>query len=177
RLIASIDRAKREPFREIITRARWDLLIVDEAHRLKNRSTLNWKFVNGIQKKYLLLLTATPVQNDLRELYNLITLLKPGQLKTYSEFKRFYMLDKRSPKNTRELREALREVMVRTGRRESLIPFPPRRVESASIPLGPAEQDFYDEVLAVLRRAYQSAPRRERNLLPLMLVLREVCSH
>ena len=59
------------------------MVIVDEAHRLRNSRTLNWKFVNGIQKKYLLLLTATPVQNDLRELYNLVTLLKPGQLKTY----------------------------------------------------------------------------------------------
>ena len=61
---------------------RFDLVIVDEAHRLRNRNTAAWKLVNGLDKKYILLLTATPVQNDLDELFNLITLLRPGQLKT-----------------------------------------------------------------------------------------------
>ncbi len=116
KIVASIDTAKRPVHREIIQRTPWDLVIVDEAHRLRNSRTLNWKFVNGIQKKYLLLLTATPIQNDLRELYNLVTLLKPGQLKTFTQFKRAYMLDKHSPKNTYRLREALKEVLVRTSR-------------------------------------------------------------
>ena len=58
------------------------MLIVDEAHRLKNARTDNWRFVSGIRRRYCLLLTATPVQNDLRELYNLVTLLAPGALGT-----------------------------------------------------------------------------------------------
>jgi SNF2 family DNA or RNA helicase len=56
----------------------WDLVIVDEAHHCKNRNTLNWKLVNSLQRRQLFLLTATPVQNDLVELYNLLTLLEPG---------------------------------------------------------------------------------------------------
>ncbi len=66
RVVASLDTAKRSPSCQVIQRIGWDMVIVDEAHRLKNSRTVNWKFVNGIQKKYLLLLTATPVQNDLR---------------------------------------------------------------------------------------------------------------
>lgn len=45
------------------------MVIVDEAHHLKNRNTLNWKLVNALQKRFLLLLTATPVENNLIELY------------------------------------------------------------------------------------------------------------
>jgi SNF2 family DNA or RNA helicase len=60
----------------------YDLLIVDEAHKLKNRTTLAWQFVNQVRKRYVLMLTATPVQNDLMELYSLITILTPGQLGT-----------------------------------------------------------------------------------------------
>ncbi len=85
-LIASLDTAKREPHG---TRARslsWDIVIVDEAHRLKNRLSRNWRFVSSLRKKYMLLLTATPVQNDMGELFNLVSLLKPGQLHTYEEF-------------------------------------------------------------------------------------------
>jgi len=50
-------------------------------------NSLNWKLVNGLKKRFLLLLTATPVENNLMELYNLVTLLKPGQLKTTSKFR------------------------------------------------------------------------------------------
>lgn len=177
RLIASIDTAKRGPASETVLRIKWDMVIVDEAHRLKDSRTVNWRFVNGIQKKYLLLLTATPVQNDLRELYNLVTLLKPGQLKTYSQFKRTYMLDRHSPKNTYGLREALREVMVRTARQETLISFPRRRVQSLAVSMGQAERRYYQGVVAALRRAYHRMPKDKKNLLPLILVLRESASH
>ncbi len=60
----------------------WDMVIVDEAHCLKNRTSANWKLVNSLNKKFILMLTATPVENNLIELYNLITVLKPGLLAT-----------------------------------------------------------------------------------------------
>ena len=74
-VVASLDTAKRAPHGDIVQSIDYDLLIVDEAHRLKNARTANWRFVSGIRRKYCVLLTATPVQNDLRELYNLVTLL------------------------------------------------------------------------------------------------------
>lgn len=176
-LLASIDAAKRPPCSERLARLLWDMVIVDEAHRLKDRSTLNWRFVNSLRTKYLLLLTATPVQNDLSELYNLVTLLKPGQLMTFSNFKKAFMRDKRSPKNTARLREMLAEVMVRTPRRQSAIPFPQRNVESVAVPMGEGERRFYETLVGALREAYRAAPKDERNLLPFVLVLREACSH
>ncbi|NMB46743.1 MAG: DEAD/DEAH box helicase, partial [Firmicutes bacterium] len=176
-LIASLDTAKRKENAAVIHAQKWDMVIVDEAHRLKNKNTANWAFVNGIEKKYLLLLTATPVQNELRELHNLITLLQPGQLKTYSQFKQEFMLDKHSPRNLARLRELLSEVMVRRGRQEALVQFPRREVHSLSVPLSRKERQFYGAMVAHLRRAYHSQPPQKRNMLPLILLLRETCSH
>jgi SNF2 family DNA or RNA helicase len=176
-IIASLDTAKRAENAAVIHSRRWDMVIVDEAHRLKNRQTANWKFVNAIEKKYLLLLTATPVQNDLRELYNLITLLQPGQLKTYSQFKQEFMLDKHSPKNLVRLRELLSQVMVRRGRREAFVRFPRREVHSMSVPLSRDERLFYTAMVGHLRSAYRSQSANKRNLLPFLLLLRETCSH
>lgn len=177
RIVASLDTAKRPERAQAILDSPWDMVIVDEAHRLKNQTTRNWKFVNAIQKKYLLLLTATPVQNDLRELYNLVTLLKPGQLKTYSHFKREFTIDRHSPKNVQRLRERLSEVMVRTARRETMLRFPRREVRSMGVPLVAAERTFYNELVYLLRRAYQAMPQRKRNVLPFILILREATSH
>src|SRR5213076_3046742 len=50
-LVASIDTAKRDPHRVWAQRTSWDLVIVDEAHRLKNRLSVNWRFVAGLSKK------------------------------------------------------------------------------------------------------------------------------
>src|SRR5690606_31754237 len=106
-LIASLDTAKRQPHREAVLRQRYDMLIVDEAHRLKNRRTLNWQFVNQIHRHYCLLLTATPVQNSLDELHSLVTLLKPGHLGNARWFQRLFALDARRARDPRQLRRIL----------------------------------------------------------------------
>ncbi|HET7560262.1 MAG TPA: DEAD/DEAH box helicase, partial [Limnochordia bacterium] len=112
-IIASIDAAKRALHKPYLERIAFDLLIVDEAHRLKNRKTRNWSFVNDLHKKYFLMLTATPIQNDLQELHNLIALLKPDQLGTKQSFKREFVFDKHTPKRTEQLRERLSAVLIR----------------------------------------------------------------
>ena len=53
-------------------------MIVDEAHHLRDRASQSYKLVDSLTKRFLLLLSATPVQNNLIELYTLLTLLKPG---------------------------------------------------------------------------------------------------
>jgi len=80
-LLVSLQTARSKRRMDEVCARSYDMLIVDEAHHLKNQTTMNWKLVNAIQKTFLLLLTATPVQNNLEELYNLVTLLKPGHLK------------------------------------------------------------------------------------------------
>jgi superfamily II DNA or RNA helicase len=66
-------------------------VIVDEAHHLRNRTTQAWKFASELQKQFILLLTATPVQNNLEELFNLVTLLEPGLLSTAKQFQRRFV--------------------------------------------------------------------------------------
>lgn len=177
RIIASLDMAKRPLHAARLQSLPWDLVIVDEAHRLKNRNSVGWKFVNSLQTKYLLLLTATPIQNDLEELFSLITLLKPGQLSTFARFKRDFMLDRHAPKNVEALRSLLSDVIVRTVRRDTLLPFPRRIVRSVSVRMSDSEQHFYRELVAALRASYRQTPVEERNLLPYILLLRQATSH
>src|SRR5437870_4756265 len=160
-LIASINKAKRGPHRAAAQQRPWDLVIVDEAHRLKNRLSVNWRFVAGLSKKYMLLLTATPVQNDLDELFNLVSLLKPGALHTYDRFVERYVgsADGRVPAHVPELRDRLRDVMVR-HRRGIAFTLPPRRVHSLPVRLSPAERRLYDDVTDFVRDAYWSASGR-----------------
>jgi SNF2 family DNA or RNA helicase len=177
-VVASLATARRAQHRKVITSLSYDLVIVDEAHHLKNRSSVSWKLVNDLQKKYILLLTATPVQNRLSELYNLITVLKPGQLSSPKEFNRQFVVrgDPRLPKNRGLLRELLADVMVRHSRGQISIQLPPRRAHTVQLDLHPDEEALYQQISEFSRRMMGDENFGGTHRLGLRTLLREAGS-
>jgi len=162
KVIASIHTAKQKQNADEISKINYDMLIIDEAHHLRNRNTQQWKFVNSLKKKYMLMLTATPIQGNLEELYNIITILKPGQLKTVSEFKRTFMQrgDHLKPKNIQRLRELLSGVMVRNTRALTHVHLPQRNARIVKIKLTEAERMLYDNLTDFVKQNYIQAEHR-----------------
>ena len=157
--IVSHDRARSRRHAEEILRHHWDLVIVDEAHKIKSHTGATYQFIEKIERDFILLLTATPLQNDLRELYNLVTLLRPGQLGTWEEFREAHLVagDHRQPRDPEALRALTHEVMIRT-RRSSVVDdlnLPPRRPRHPEVKLTTAERDLYDRTTDFLRRLYR----------------------
>jgi SNF2 family DNA or RNA helicase len=152
RLLASLSYVRSSAERHVVDQ-HFDLLVVDEAHKLKNRSTKQYRVVDRIKKKYVLLVTATPFHNDLQELYNLVNLLKPGMLGTVRSFNRQYVdrLDRRKPRHPAALKQLLAQIMVRHRRRSVGIRFPERRAAVYHISLSPSEQRLYDQVTEFIR--------------------------
>src|SRR3989442_197694 len=159
RAIVSHDRARSRRHAEEILRHHWDLVIVDEAHKIKSHRGATYQFIEKIERDFILLLTATPLQNDLRELYNLVTLLRPGQLGTWEEFREAHLVagDHRQPRDPEALRALTHEVMIRT-RRSSVVDdlnLPARRPRHPEVRLTTAERDLYDRTTEFLRRLYR----------------------
>ncbi|WP_083486278.1 DEAD/DEAH box helicase [Alicyclobacillus ferrooxydans] len=175
-LVASLDTAKREPHRSIVLGMDWDLVIVDEAHKLKNPRTRNWQMVNQIPNKYMLLLTATPIQNQLTELHTLITLLRPGQLGSTAQFVVEHMASKREAKDPEALRSRLSEVMIRNQRNDGATTLPPRHVQAVSLSLNDQERTLYNGVVQFLRDSYEEQKGNRISVLPLITLQREICS-
>lgn len=178
RWIASLDRAKLAHQREAILAREYDLLIVDEAHKLKNRSTLAWRFVNQVRKRYVLMLTATPVQNDLMELYSLITILAPGQLGTVLAFRRHFLdgYDPRQPRNAASLRRLLNDVMIRNRRSKVNVRFPRRQAAIYHLELSEAEWLLYRGVTEYIRRRFNDADSAKHLRLTLLTLQKELSS-
>jgi SNF2 family DNA or RNA helicase len=147
-ILASIQTARGKRHFEAVTSRVYDLLIVDEAHHLKSRTTSNWKLVNSIQKTFFLMLTATPVQNNLEELYNLVTLLRPGHLKTRRAFMDEFVSrgNPTDPQNRETLRQLLKEVMVRSTRSLAKVRLPPRFAFTTRVNPTPSEAAFYQGI-------------------------------
>ncbi|MBW1789030.1 MAG: DEAD/DEAH box helicase family protein [Deltaproteobacteria bacterium] len=171
-ILASINQAKSRKNFPLVTERAYDIVIVDEAHHLKNRNTLNWKLVNSLKKKYLLMLTATPVENNLMELYNLITLLKPGQLKTASVFRDEFMTrgDPTDPRNRDRLKSLLGEVMIRNTRALAKIDIPPRFAQTIRVEATRSEKTLYERISRLVIRMHGENGGRGKMLLKTLLV-------
>jgi len=168
RIIASLNTAKSAKHYPHVTSRTWDLVVVDEAHHLKNRTTLNWKLVNALNKRFILMLTATPVQNSLIELFNLLTLLKPGLLQTEAAFKKEYVDSRngRVPKNPEKLRSLMREVMVRNTRALVDVKLPKRFATTITVTPAAGEEKLYQDLSEYLRSSEEKLDRLSRtNLL------------
>ena len=171
RIVASYHTAKREPHRSAILEQEWDMVIIDEVHHFRNARTQLWKFAAELRKKYVLLLTATPVQNNLEELFNLVTLLQPGLLSTSRSFQRQFVdrKDKQSPRNIDQLHELLTEVMVRNRRSTVGLALTHRIARTETVAFSPVERELYDAVSAFVRRhLHQGSGGRMLNRMTLM---------
>jgi len=153
RIIASYHTAKREPHRSAIQALAWDMVVIDEVHHFRNRQTVLWQFASSLRKQYTLLLTATPVQNSLDDLFNLVALLQPELLSTARSFQRQFVdrRDKLTPRNVEQLHGLLSEVMVRNRRATVGRSLPHRLARTETVALSAAERDLYDGVSALVR--------------------------
>ncbi|WP_071395733.1 DEAD/DEAH box helicase [Bacillus tuaregi] len=171
-VISSIDTAKRSPHREIIYEQDYDLIIIDEAHKLKNNKTKNYEFVQNLKKKFCLLLTATPIQNRISEIFNLVSLLKPGHLGNESDFYDKYKKDSRSLDDDEHLKELVNKVMIRNRRADTGIEWTKRIVETIPIEFSPQERELY-ETICLLGGKSDTVNKSQFSVMTLQ---REACS-
>lgn len=166
-LISSIDTAKRSPHRKEILDIDYDLILIDEAHKLKNHKTQNYKLVRALKKKYCLLLTATPIQNHLIEIFNLVSILKPGHLGSYDSFIKEYGKDRNKIKQNAILRKLIQKVMVRNTRKNTSLNQTSRKIKTVRVDFSKVENDFYQQLSTSIQPLSTFAK---------ITLLREICS-
>ncbi|RLQ98252.1 DEAD/DEAH box helicase [Falsibacillus albus] len=171
-VVSSMDTAKRSPHREKIYEQNYDLVIIDEAHKLKNHKTKNYEFVQNLKKKFCLLLTATPIQNRIDEVFHLVSLLKPGHLGNESIFAEKYKKGDRSIQEDAHLRELVNKVMIRNRRADTGIEWTKRHVTTVPIEFSPSERELYDAI-QILRQHHEYI---NTSPFSIMTLQREACS-
>lgn len=171
-VISSIDTAKRSPHKEKIYEQEYDLVIIDEAHKLKNHKTKNYQFVRHLKKKFCLLLTATPIQNRLDEMFHLVSLLKPGHLGNEGQFTERFKKGDRQVQNHHHLIKLMNKVMIRNRRQDTGVKWTERKVESVKVAFTEEERSFYQALESFVR----SQPDEVRSSFSLLTLQREACS-
>ncbi|KAL0237324.1 hypothetical protein PCE1_000721 [Barthelona sp. PCE] len=75
---------------EVLKKVKWKYIIVDEGHKLKNKATQLFKGLLSYGVKHRLLLTGTPLQNSVDELWNLLNFLLPNVFRDFTKFEEFF---------------------------------------------------------------------------------------
>ncbi len=180
--IVSYDFARR--FSELLSAIAWDLLVIDEAHRLRNVYKKDNVTANIIKDAFSntpkLLLTATPLQNSLLELYGLVSIIDPNYFGEFSAFKEEYVTGlgtgKKATKKLEELQKRLKPIVSRALRNQvgEYINYTERKSFTQTFQPSVLEVQLYNRVTEYLGRdelyAFASSQRTLTTLLMLKLL-------
>jgi SNF2 family DNA or RNA helicase len=158
--LTSLATARREPLKSELVKAGWDLVVADEAHRMRSAGSASGRLVRALTARFLLLLTATPVENKLQDLYEMISLVAPGLLGTPAQFRGRHTStggELGQTRNLAQLRAKTRQVMVRHRRSEVALRLPQRLAETVLVTPDPDERALYTAVTDRIRAEAESA--------------------
>ena len=171
---------------DINARLRPDIVILDEAQRIKNWSTKTAQAVKRLESRYAFVLTGTPIENRIDELHSIVDFLDPAILGPLFRFNReYYQLDERGRpagyKNLPKLRERVRSILIRRRKADVETELPDRTDRNHFVALTPAMRDEYAEVqkqvaelLAIAKRR-PLTPKEQDLLMVLLNMMRMIC--
>ena len=142
---------------EMLCAKEWNTVCLDEAHVIKNRQTKTSAVVMKLQAKHRIILTGTPVQNHLGELWNLYQFANPGLLGSHEQFRQKYIIPielQENKERSRQLKRIVSPFMLRRTKQEVIEELPDKT--EINLPV-----EMTDEELAV----YEVIRRRAKELL------------
>ncbi len=163
-------------------------VVLDEAQHIKNRSTQNAIAAKRLRAQHRLVLTGTPMENSVSDLWSIMDFLMPGYLGSHETFKASYEVpiahaDAAGDQAQARLRRKLHPFLLRRLKREVATDLPPKIEKLAHCGLSADQQTVYRELLEASRRKVfdlvmkQGFQKSRMEILKTLLRLRQVCCH
>ncbi|XP_058229930.1 chromodomain-helicase-DNA-binding protein 5 isoform X3 [Hemibagrus wyckioides] len=155
----------------------WACLVVDEAHRLKNNQSKFFRILNGYKIYYKLLLTGTPLQNNLEELFHLLNFLTPERFNNLEGFlEEFADISKED--QIKKLHDLLGPHMLRRLKADVFKNMPAKTELIVRVELSPMQKKYYKFILTRNFEALNSkGGGNQVSLLNIMMDLKKCCNH
>ncbi|XP_052203689.1 protein CHROMATIN REMODELING 4 isoform X3 [Diospyros lotus] len=156
----------------------WEVLIVDEGHRLKNAGSKLFSLLNTFSFQHRVLLTGTPLQNNIGELYNLLNFLQPASFPSLSSFEEKFN-DLSTAEKVEELKKLVAPHMLRRLKKDAMQNIPPKTERMVPVELSSIQAEYYRAMLTknyqILRNIGKGVA--QQSMLNIVMQLRKVCNH
>lgn len=154
----------------------WDLIILDEGQRIKNWEAKTTRVIKGLRSRFALVLSGTPLENRLDELYSVVSFIDDRRLGPgFRFFNRHRIVDDKGKvlgyKNLEELRERLRPVLLRRTRESVKLELPERTTELVRIPPSGEQKQIHDAHMSNVARIIRKKFLTEMDLMRLRMSL------
>ena len=176
-----------------LRKIKWEVLIIDEAHRIKNENALLSKNVRLFQSKFRLLVTGTPLQNNLHELWSLLNFLLPDIFSSSSDFDEWFnmsgdnkdnkqlegdseLMENTEDKNAeivQQLHKILKPFLLRRTKAEVEKTLPPKKEIHIKVGLTELQKDIYKNLLTKSLLQTDSKTIYKN----IIMQLRKACNH
>ena len=166
----------------------FSVMILDEAQHIKNRSTQNAVCAKQVKARHRLVLTGTPVENSVADLWSIMDFLMPGYLGRHDSFRQCYELPisrggQEGERAQSKLRRKLHPFLLRRLK-TSVAPDLPKKIENISYcTLTGDQQMVYNEILKTSRKKISSMVSQKgfnkcrMEILTTLMRLRQICCH
>ncbi|KAH0427281.1 chromo domain-containing protein 1 [Colletotrichum camelliae] len=160
---------------QFLSTIKWQALLVDEAHRLKNKeSQLYQRLVSfGIPCK--ILITGTPIQNNLAELSALMDFLNPGKVIIDEELESLAGND--AQEKLQDLHKSIAPYILRRTKETVESDLPPKTEKIIRVELSDVQLEYYKNILTRNYAALSDATGQKNSLLNIMMELKKVSNH
>jgi chromodomain-helicase-DNA-binding protein 4 len=155
---------------------KWECMIVDEGHRLKNKDSKLFSSLKQYSTRHRVLLTGTPLQNNLDELFMLMHFLDAGKFASLEEFQEEFK-DINQEEQISRLHKMLAPHLLRRVKKDVMKELPPKKELILRVDLSSKQKEYYK---AILTRNYQILTRRggaQISLINVVMELRKLCCH
>ncbi|MGD1895775.1 MAG: DEAD/DEAH box helicase [Phormidesmis sp.] len=185
-LVCSYGLMQQEAVAEALAQVSWHTIVLDEAQAIKNHATKRSQAVMALQGDFKIIMTGTPIENHLGELWNLFRFINPGLLGSLENFKLKFAnpieRDTGKPASAAAsdaLRRLIRPFILRRTKDQVLQELPSRTEITLSIELSEEETTFYEalrrEAIAKLKGSKKKAGQQHLQVLAEIMKLRRAC--
>ena len=170
----------------IFRRKKWKYLILDEAHMIKNWKSQRWQTLLNFNSKRRLLITGTPLQNDLMELWSLMHFLMPQVFASHAQFKDWFsnpltgMVEGSAEYNKAiitRLHSVLRPFLLRRLKKDVEKQLPEKHEHVIKCRLSKRQRQLYEEYVAQTETKNILASGNFMGIMNCLMQLRKVCNH
>ncbi|KAJ6846577.1 protein CHROMATIN REMODELING 4-like [Iris pallida] len=156
----------------------WEVLMVDEGHRLKNSGSKLFNLLNSYSFQHRVLLTGTPLQNNIGEMYNLLNFLQPVSFPSLSAFEEKFN-DLTTAEKVDELKKLVAPHMLRRLKKDAMQNIPPKTERMVPVELTSIQAEYYRAMLTKNYQILRNVGRggAQQSMLNIVMQLRKVCNH
>jgi len=157
----------------------WRYIIIDEAHRIKNENSILSRVVRMLHTNYRMLITGTPLQNNLHELWALLNFLLPEVFSSSEKFDEWFSVGANGEGEAevvQQLHKVLRPFLLRRVKSDVERSLPPKKETILKIGMSEMQKKYYAALLQKDIEAVNGGAERSR-LLNIVMQLRKCCNH